>query len=359
MKSLLYLSALFLFFCLAGPGNRVVTGMNMYLKNRAMPDSVIRTGQNVSILFWNVENLYDPFDDSLKVDEAFTPAGEYHWTWSRFRIKLNMLAKTILASRHGEPPALIGLCEIENRFVLRRLTADTPLKNWQYRVIHYDSPDARGVDVGLLYLPTRFTPLHSEAIAVRFPQDTAARTRDILYVKGLPWCGDTLHLFVNHWPSRRGGEKASRHRRARAAFLLRLKTDSIMESDPRASIVIMGDFNDEPGDGSLSLVLGAVAPGQPGRLINLMIPKCGREGTHKFQAHWGILDQFIVSGSMLGEPALLRTTTENATILKLPFLMIRDERHMGSKPFRTYLGPRYTGGFSDHLPVKLELECRE
>jgi len=318
------------------------------------------TSQNVSILFWNVENLYDPYDDSTRLDEEFTPGGSYHWTWTKFRQKLSHLSKTILASGNPDPPALAGFCEVENRWVLNRLIYDTPLKIWQYRVIHFDSPDRRGVDVGCIYRPSIFKPLVAKPILVRFPFDTAVKTRDILYIKGLIGTTDTLHVFINHWPSRRGGEETSRPRRNYTASLLRQATDSILSVVPDAAIIITGDFNDEPRDESLSKVLCAADPGNSNRsikLINLMLSLTGKEGTHKFQGHWGILDQFIVASHMLQPEAALQTSADKVTILRFPFLMEEDSRYFGEKPFRTYIGPRYHGGFSDHLPVRLIL-CR-
>ena len=336
----------------------VMHGKQCTSENYTRGDTLKKTGQNVSILFWNVENLYDPQDDTSRRDEEFTSAGYYHWTWSRLYAKLNHVAKTILAAGKWEPPAIIGVCEIENRRVLQRLIYDTPLKIWQYRIIHFDSPDVRGIDVACIYRPAIFKPLVSHPIVVKFPFDTLATTRDILYIKGLLANRDTLHLFINHWPSRRGGEETSRHGRNHAAFILRNVVDSILAITPRTSLLIMGDFNDEPNDESLRSVLRAgeyVRGDTVPHLVNLMLPKVGKDGTHKFQGHWGILDQFIVSSAMLEPDASTFTSYSMATIFKPQFVLQEDNRYFGSKPSRTYVGPRYSGGFSDHLLVRIEI----
>ncbi len=178
------------------------------VENCAIPDSILKQGQPVRVLFWNVENLFDYHDDTTTRDEEFTNAGAMHWSYTKLRKKLADVGKTILAAGTWSPPGIIGFCEIENRYVLNKLIYDSPLKPFHYRIIHRDSPDRRGIDVALLYRETIFTPSYSEWIFIRFPFDTAVKTRDILYVKGALLNTDTLHLFVNHWPSRSGGEKS-------------------------------------------------------------------------------------------------------------------------------------------------------
>ncbi|MBE0646566.1 MAG: hypothetical protein IH596_02160 [Bacteroidales bacterium] len=199
-------------------------------ENCATADDSKQSGQNVSVLFWNVENLFDYKDDTITSDEEFTSGGTMHWTFSKLQKKLAHVAKTILAAGQWNPPALIGLCEIENRYVLNKLIYQSPLKTFGYRIIHRDSPDSRGIDVAMLYRHNAFIPLHTEWITIRFPFDTAVTTREILYVKGLLLNADTVHLFVNHWPSRRGGEAVSAPRRNVVAAVLRAKVDSIIQS---------------------------------------------------------------------------------------------------------------------------------
>jgi endonuclease/exonuclease/phosphatase family metal-dependent hydrolase len=311
-------------------------------------------------MFYNCENLFDAYDDSLTSDEEFLPEGERHWTNNRFYKKLQNTFKVILAVGEGEAPAIIGLCEIENRFVLEKLAFDTPLKNYDYRIIHHESPDRRGIDVGLLYRKNYFTPVHDEVINITFPFDTATRTRDILYTKGLLPNGDTLHIFVNHWPSRYGGYMPTLDKRNFAANILKNKTDSLFRTNPEALIVIMGDFNDGATDESISKILQAKNPGEKSsnsELYNLMLVK--QEdwpfGTLKYRESWDIFDQIIVSGKLLDDSSKVQVSQAGAKIFHSSFLLEPDETYLGQRLSRTYNGFKYAGGFSDHLPVFLDL----
>jgi hypothetical protein len=319
--------------------------------------------QNVRIMFYNVENLYDPYDDTTKLDDEFTSAGAKHWTYSRFREKINHLGKTILAAGEGDPPAIVGLCEVENRYVLNKLVYDSPVKNFRYRIIHHDSPDARGVDAAMLYRPDLFRPLCIRTEEVRFADDTAARTREILYVRGLMLGKDTVHLFVNHWPSRRGGEEESAPRRMVAARIVKQMTDSLFRINPQSAIIIMGDLNDEPSSESITKGLSArgdTTGMKENELVDLMFPRMKNwlEGTIRYRGRWSIFDQFIVSGGLLKGNGRITTSFADARIVTTPFLVEEDSRFLGNKLKRTYSGPRYLGGFSDHLPVILVLHFR-
>jgi hypothetical protein len=340
------------------------------LTNRQMVDStekyanqnnVGKKSQNVRIVFYNVENLYDPYDDTTKMDDEFTSSGAKHWSYSRFQIKLNHLSKTLLAIGEWEPPPIIGLCEVENRYVLNKLIYQTPLKKFKYRFIHHDSPDSRGIDVILLYRPEIFTVLSSKYFEVHYPFDTGAQTREILMVKGKVFLNDTIILFVNHWPSRRGGYSESQPRRIFVAGLLKSKIDSIFRIDQHPNIIIMGDFNDEPEKESLAKVLNArpfKINEKPADLVNLMYSEEIRwdEGTLKYQGQWSIFDQFIISGNLVRISDNDRKIFAEAHIFKGDFLKEKDDRNLGEKLKRTYAGPRYLGGFSDHLPIYLDLK---
>jgi len=324
----------------------------------AIADSVKSKRQNVRIVFWNVENLYDPYDDTTTLDDEFTSAGSKHWSYSKFRKKLNMLAKTLIATGGWEPPVIIGMCEVENRYVLNKLIYETPLKSWKFKVVHHESPDARGIDVAMVYRPDKFILLSSKIHRIKFPFDTVAQTRDILLCKGLLFGSDTLTIFINHWPSRRGGPVESQPRRNWVAGALRKLVDSVQSINRHSNIIIMGDFNDEPDKESISIILRAGADTiniLPESLVNLMWPKIRNEGTIKYQGIWSILDQFIVSGSVFLGSNGLKADYKDARILKMDFLLNEDIRYFGSKPVRTYVGPRYNGGFSDHLPVTLQI----
>lgn len=319
---------------------------------------VFSQGLDFRVMFYNVENFFDCKRDSSVNDADFTPDGAYHWTWKRFETKKNNIAKAIAAAGGLHGAAIVGLCEIENREVLSSLVYHSPLKGAGYRTIHYDSPDSRGIDTALLYDPEVFSPLSSSPIRVSFSgEDAGQTTRDILYVKGMLGSKDTLHVFVCHAPSRRGGELASRHKRLRFASVLKTVCDSIMQSVPDAKIMVMGDFNDFPSSISLSDVLGAETSWQKvenGKLYNMMsvLEKDGL-GSYKYQGEWNMLDQIIVSAPLLDGAGL--RVKDKARIFSASFLLEDDSRYFGDKPRRTYLGPRYLGGFSDHLPVYVDL----
>jgi len=327
-------------------------------EQRAKADSGQNKSQNVRIVFWNVENLYDPYDDTTTLDDEFTSSGSKHWTYSKFRKKLNLLAKTLITIGGWEPPVIIGMCEVENKYVLNKLIYETPLKSWKFKALHHESPDARGIDVAMIYRPEKFKLLWTKTFSINFPFDTIVQTREILMVKGLIFDSDTLNIFINHWPSRRGGYVESQPRRNWVAGVLRKLVDSVQSEHPASNIVIMGDFNDEPDKESISSILGAKEDTIkifPTGLVNLMFPKIRREGTIKYQGNWSILDQFIVSVSVFSGNNGLHADFRDAQIVRMDFLLNEDVRYLGSKPIRTYIGPRYNGGFSDHLPISLQI----
>jgi exonuclease III len=332
-----------------------------YSENRANLDSIKIKSQFVTFLFWNVENLYDPLNDTVTIDEEFTPEGMKRWTWTKFYKKINHVAKTVLSAGKFEVPAIIGLCEIENRYVLNVLVSRSPLVKQGYRIVQYDSPDSRGVDVALLYDPKKFELTGSHPIRIRFPSDTLAQTREILMVKGLLNRKDTIYVFVNHWPSRRGGQIQSEPRRIQVASTLRKAVDSIFNFNKNANIIITGDFNDEPEDESLKTTLQAQTTREnntPSGLYNLMgiRNRTQPEGTLKFRDQWSTFDQFIVSAALLEGTSGLLAGTEQVTVCKESFLFEEDKTYFGQKLKRTYAGPRYVGGFSDHLPILLKIE---
>jgi len=308
-------------------------------------------------MFYNVENLFDPFDDSLKRDDEFTSDGARHWTWKKYQTKLNQIYKVIMAAGNPYPPAIIGLCEIENRFVLNQLVYKTPFSKFDYRIVHEESPDKRGIDVGLLFDPTRFQLLYHEAIHVRFPTRPNSRTRDILYVKGVIFNSDTIHVFINHWPSRWGGQMATDPLRKHVADILKSKTDSLFLAENKPAIIIMGDFNDYPTDESLSIHLKAGKINDNTQLINLMLPYSEKFGfgSHKYQQEWGTLDQIIISKYLLLPSYPIKISHQKAYIFSAPFLLIPDEKFSGTKPLRTFVGFKYIGGYSDHLPVYIDV----
>ena len=324
----------------------------------------VHTRKSIRILFYNVENYFDCKDDSLKNDEDFLPGGAYGWNSSRFWHKTDQLAKVLAIAGEGCFPHLVGLAEVENEDCLRCLLYTSSLKQASYRYVYAESDDPRGIDICLLYNRFVFKPLEVEHIRV-FPPGTGKKTRNILYVKGLLAIDELLHVFVCHWPSRYGGAKTSEPFRREAAKKLRIKIDSVFACDNEAKIVIMGDFNDEPNNLSICRDLGAGAPQnvyQPAVLYNLMWPYLNNPdcGSIKYQGRWSVFDQIIVSSALMYElPSVNRSQPvrrlPDATILFENVLLVQDKKYMGYKPFRTYEGFRYTGGFSDHLPVFLDI----
>jgi len=320
----------------------------------------MRGSNALRVVFYNVENLFDVYDDRLTEDDEFTPGGIRAWNYRRFIVKTQNIGKVLVAAGGWEAPEIIGLCEVENRLTLIQLLKYSPLGRLNYQIVHYDSPDQRGIDVAMLYRPDKFHKLHSEPIAVVFPGEDARSTRDILYVKGIALGADTLHVFVNHWPSRLRGYMATKPLREFAGALLRTKVDSIKQFDPKASILIMGDFNDTPDEHSLVYSLGAKlnqAELQPGELYNLMndFYRNPALGTHKYQGYWSSIDHFIVSQGLLKGKRGLGIYPAGAAIFDADFLLEDDPVHTGKRPKRTYIGMQYKPGYSDHLPIILDI----
>lgn len=312
--------------------------------------------ENHPVLFYNVENLFDTINDPAIKDEEFTPKGSKEWSRVRYEDKLTKLARVLTAANDNNP-LLIGLSEVENRAVVTDLIKTGKLSSTKYGIAHYDSPDRRGIDVALAFDTDRFLLIQSEAIPVRLKNDKKFKTRDILYVKGLLKDSIPLHLFVNHWSSRYGGQKESEHKRVQAAKILKSKADSILAIDSDANIIFMGDFNDYPTNKSITEVLKAAssAESKSSDFINLLAPQhSDGKGTHNYKGKWGALDQIIISkGLQNGKSVDIKE--HKAYILKKDFLLY--EHKSGDKtPSRTYGGPNYYGGYSDHLAVYTFLE---
>jgi predicted extracellular nuclease len=311
------------------------------------------------VVFYNVENFFDPEKNPDKNDGDFTPEGFYHWSYKRFYKKVNDIAKVFLSINEWDAPDVIGLAEIENANVLKKLCYTTGMKAYNYRYVHYETPDMRGIGVGMLYRKDRVTIVDSYPVSVVFPFEPATKNRDILYVKAI-MAVDTFHLFVNHWTSRFGGHAATIPKRNYYAQVLRNQVDSLLLIDINSKIIIMGDFNDYPSDESIENYLQAnkyKSESDDGTLFNLMLPLVEKnKGTHKTQEFWGCLDQFIVSKSLMDNDSGLQISNREAVIFDAPFLLVPDEKYGGVKTFRTYLGPKYLGGYSDHLPIKIVLQ---
>ena len=310
--------------------------------------------EEIRVMFWNVENYFDPFDDEKTDDDEFVYGGRYGWSWKRFLRKRNAIAKVIASSADvlGGWPDLVALCEVENRIVLRQLTEQTPLVRLGYDIVHYDSPDLRGIDVALLYRKERFRVLSSRAVGVSLLDSSA--TRDILYVCGIPLPGeevaDTLHLFVNHWPSKQSDDSDLSPRRMAAAYALREAIDSVRAILPEASILIMGDFNDTPDSRILTEFLRDMELCTP-----TADPAAEGLGSIKYKGIWELIDQFFLTENLFNRIV----HRENGALMHLfapAFLLEEDKEFLGQKPRRTFIGPRYNGGVSDNLPILLRLQ---
>lgn len=310
------------------------------------------------VAFYNTENFFDIKNNPITHDDDFTPTGKKRWGKKKFNNKLTNLYKTIAAMGNPYPPFIIGLCEVENSNVLYSLTKLTPLKQYGYKFIHSESADPRGIDCALLYTDSLLHLLLNRDWDISIDADTSFKTRSILYAKFtyLP-INDTLEVIVNHWPSRVRGIAESNFLRNSVAKILKHKTDSILKLNPQAKIIIMGDFNDEPKNNSLYNVLQAKSMLEINntRLINLALSYKGSIGTIKYKGNWQIFDQIIVSKALLKPKRKLTVKNLGFQIFNVPFLLTYDEKEFGQMPYKTYNGQKYLGGFSDHLPVFVEL----
>lgn len=306
-----------------------------------------RDDKTLRIAFYNVENIFDTIDHPTKRDEEFTPNADRSWDSYKYWDKLNKTSKVIASLGGWQLPDVVGICEIENDTVLKDLAKKEVLKNGDFKTIHFNAPDARGIDVGLIYNSNRLNLLHCEPLLVAIQDEPNFKTRDILYAK-LLFDTDTLHFFVNHWPSRRGGSVQSEYKRIRAAEVLKAKVDSISMAAPKSKIIIMGDFNDTPTNVSISEHL---LKNDKTTLQNLMSDLPQSFGTHKYKGHWSYLDQLIVSDALAPQ-----IETKRAVVFWQEWMLQKDSKHPGYYPKRSWRGIYYNYGFSDHLPVYIDLK---
>jgi len=314
-----------------------------------------QTSDTVSIAFWNVQNLFDIADDPLKEDEEFLPSSEKEWTPERLNKKIYNLSRIIRSMNNDNGPDILGVCEVEHQHLLDSLTTKF-FTDKNYKVAYLESPDGRGIDNGLIYNSKLFSLLSVKGDTIKL--DDGYPTRLILNVNVITKLKDTLHIYVNHWPSRRGGESESEPNRIRAAETLRNSVDKNFIANDKSKIIIIGDFNDEPNNVSLLNTLKAspflcskgdsVLPAN--ELFNLAYKDFNDGlGSYKYQDNWNMLDQIIVSGSMLTDKKL-SYICESFEVYK-PFIMVTHSGKYEGTPFPTYGGNRYLGGYSDHYPV--------
>lgn len=281
-----------------------------------------------TVVSYNVENLFHPSNDSITDDEEWTPEGERRWSFTRYNCKVENIARVLTNIGEWSGVDVVGLQEIENAAVVKKLCYT--LRRWEYDFVHYESSDPRGIDVALLYKKARIDTLSSRAISI---QHSAFRTRDILYVSALVDKRDTVHFFVCHFPSQRGGAAESAWKREAAKETLQGAVDSILREQANAKIIVMGDMNSE--DIRLTGLVDKMGDGL----------QVTGYGTHKYQGRWSFLDHFYVS------PSINEAST--GRIYDAQWIQESDEKYMGLKPKRTYNGFTYQNGFSDHLPIVL------
>ena len=317
----------------------------------------------LTVAFYNVENLFDTENDSLTFDDDRTPLGKDVWTMEKYQDKLKNIAKVLSeigTETSQNSPAVIGLCEIENYTVLEDLINQPQLKDKNYGIVHYDSPDRRGVDVALLYQKSLFTPANSQSrrLLIYELDDPLKRvyTRDQLVVSGLLE-GEEINFIVNHWPSRSGGEARSSYKRERAGQLNKLIIDSLHQINPYAKIISMGDFNDDPTNKSIKKVLNTMASKENLEVQDIYNPmekmiKNGR-GTLAYRDSWNLFDQMLLSGTLINSN-LEGYKFYKADIFLKNYLVTSTGQFKGY-PFRSYDYGGYTGGYSDHFPVYIYL----
>ena len=314
----------------------------------------LKGGKRYWVGFYNLENLFDTKNDTLVRDDDRTPNGKYRWTSSRLETKLKNISKVItrinLELKETEWLGL-GVCEVENFELLKALTTKSGiLKN--AGIIHFDSPDLRGIDVGFLYNQSLFRPTHFQKQKVPLLKDRVEiiYTRDLLVVSGIALESERIHFIITHWPSRSGGEKRSEWRRKTASYYTRKAIDSITSREPQAKIIVMGDFNDDPVNESILHLINPKS--NEDSLINFSNTSYRKGlGSIAHRDKWHLFDQIIGTKSLLYQPGLQALGFGVYTTRYLQTTSGRYRRY----PFRTYAGLQYQGGYSDHFPVVLEL----
>ncbi len=357
MKKILFLALIFSLYHCSSPKQLSTTETQN--KSQTTKKVLART-----IAFYNLENLFDTIDDPKKRDEDFTPKGRDNWTSEKYKKKLQNLSVVISDIGRKETktaPAIIGVAEVENRQVLEDLIQTGDLKKENYGIIHFDSPDRRGIDVALLYKKDFFKPVNFKKYPLYiYDNDTRQRiyTRDQLLVTGM-LDGEKIHVIVDHWPSRRGGEQRSLPKRVKAAELSKKIMDSIRKIEPNAKIILMGDLNDDPASPSVKNVFQTTAKKatalSQNRYYNTMENFYNRGiGTLAYRDSWNLFDQIIITPSLLDDSNPKNFHLWKAGIYSKEFMKNRKGRYKGY-PKRTLVGGQFIGGYSDHFPTYIIL----
>jgi len=311
-----------------------------------------KSTQNFSFAFYNVENLFDTINDPGISDGRYVPDSDLQWDTEKYQHKLDNLAKVMAVVDSTGFPSVFGLSEVENLAVVKDLINHPELKKANYMILHKDSPDGRGIDVALLYQPKKYQPIETRFIKPDFPDNPKSKTRDILYSKGLVGKKDTVHIFVNHWVSRWGGQEKTEPHRIILGQLLKHISDSIFSVNPDANILIAGDLNDNPDDKSIADYLKAKIPAErasPQTLYNLSLISYKNGKGSLYYKSWDMFDQIIVSTALLNGDNGLKTNSNQQTVIKKDWMLYQPKKGP-ARPSRTAT-KNYYGGFSDHLPV--------
>ncbi|MGB0428986.1 MAG: endonuclease/exonuclease/phosphatase family protein [Bacteroidia bacterium] len=356
-----YLAFFILTAGLAGCFSKKKVNENRDNENSKWPEEILYRELNIG--FYNLENLFDTINDPTINDDEFLPSAKKQYTSKRYLEKLEHLAKVVAEFK----PAVLGVCEVENKAVLIDLCA-TLTKNYEleYLVAHHNSPDKRGIDVAFIYLKNEFELVELKAYPVKLQNSADFITRDIVRL-GLKTELDTFYFFGNHWPSRGGGQQASEPKRMAAAFTLKKAVYDLQKIKPKANIFIMGDFNDEPFNNSIAnafkadSVLNATT-----KFFNTSYHLISKgQGTYNYKGNWNVLDQIIVSRNLVNDKIKngAELLTPEAQVVKKDFMLYQTRSGL-KVPSRSYGGPNYYGGYSDHLPTfitvhfyKGELAC--
>lgn len=314
--------------------------------------------QKLCVAFYNQENLFDTLDDKHKNDNEFLPTAKKQWDTQKYFNKLNHMATVISSMNDEKGPDVLGMCEVENKAVLEDMAKTDLLKKFKYEVVHFEGPDERSIDNALIFKSSVFKLIQAHAYPIHFADFPNSKTRDILMVRLETKSKAQVVVLVNHFPSRIGGEEASEPKRFAAAQTLRNICDSLLAKNGQENIVIMGDFNDEPTNRSMDSVLRAKANEYDlnnGNLFNAMYElKQNGEGSHYYRGHFAMLDQIVLSSSLTNCTGLICYEKSSATIYKQPFMVEAEGKYKGA-PLRTFVGEKYTNGYSDHLPVFVTL----
>ena len=311
------------------------------------------------VAFWNLENLFDIYDDPETHDEEFTPEGAKQWNEIKYQKKLSNVERVMfdMAAIQKDYPIVIGVSEIENRSVLEDLVSQPKLKGANYRICHFDSPDARGVDVAFLYRADVFKLEGSDNIKLEVEELPNFRTRDFVVMWGTIE-GEPFYFLVSHWPSRLGGKEASQFKRDACAKQIREIKDSLLAENPATKVIVMGDFNDDATDASLVKVMGAKGKEkdlQKGDFFNpyFQMLRAGL-GTLAYQDMWNLFDNICVTENMInaeeGKLKLIKGKKFYGNIFKKPYMLQQEGQYKGY-PLRTFVSNNFQNGFSDHFPV--------